>query len=59
MSNLLERKRRTIFQHLDLDQDGVITVKDYLELANRFTESGNLKGQDAARCKERMLKVRS
>ena len=58
MSELLKRKRKTVFQYLDADRDGMLTVKDFLEIANRFIESGKLKGEDASRCRKRMLKVR-
>ena len=58
MSDFLKRKRTTVFHYLDMDGDGLITVKDFLEIANRFIKSGNLQGEDAARCRDQMLKVR-
>ena len=58
MSDILERKRKTMFQFMDIDGDGMITGNDFLEIANRFVESGNLKGEDAKQCRDQMLKVR-
>ena len=57
MSDLLERKRRTVFKYLDVDGDGKLTVQDFLQIANRLIETGNLKGEEAARCRETLLKV--
>ena len=42
---------------MDADGDGMITVKDFLEIANRFIESGNFKGEDAEQCIDQILKV--
>jgi Ca2+-binding EF-hand superfamily protein len=48
------KKMKTHYNVIDIDRDGAITPKDFVALADRFIEVGNLSDQEAASLRDRL-----
>ena len=57
MSDLLLRKRKTLFKLIDIDHDGFLTKQDYDGIADRFIKKGNLGGEAAQDVRDKLHQV--
>lgn len=55
MTDIWNQKMRTYFKRVDFDGDGVITVKDFEGMAQRFIDEGKLKDPEASELKAKVV----
>jgi Ca2+-binding EF-hand superfamily protein len=57
MTDFWQAKMRTYYARIDIDKDGSITRKDFVELAKRFEDGGDLNAEEKTRLEKNILDI--